>query len=386
MKKILIVGNWGTTHIRRFLRVLCENKEQNLIVDAFDTRIDENQGNECGVDNVYRVTASPCERVFYRIRKVGTYFAERKKTQVFEDIISHNDYDLVNIHFLPANVESYVSIANKHGVKVMLTPLGSDVLRASKFSLPSIKRAFDNTNYVSANKLTGFYYKVKELFNVDENKFIDLGYGSETLSTMLEMKGKYNREQFIAMLNIPYSDYYICCGYTASFAQRHKEMIEAIAANKSLLPSNFCLLIPLSYGSAKEELQRELSVLCNKFDLKYHIFTDYMTNKQVAALRYIANLMIHIQPTDAYNSSLQEFLLGGTDIINGKWLDYPSLERHGKPYYICESLVNLSETLSNVLSGRAQKVSLHPEIIDEITSNAWSNRIIKWVEFYRCMS
>lgn len=382
-KRILIVGSWGTTHVRRFLSVLCREKDSDLIIDSFDPRFDDNQGNECGADNVYRVQVSDLQRYFFKIRKLGTFFFMKECLKRFEQVVSTNHYDLVNIHFLPFNVESYVNIAHKHSTPIMLTPLGSDVLRVNKRYLPSINRAFDKAEYVSANFITGFCSKVKEKFQITENKMVNLGYGSETLSAMLEMKGKYTREQYAAMLNLPESSFYICCGYTASIAQRHSVMIDAVNKNRHLLPKDYCLLIPLSYGPAKEQLKEELSNQCESLGLNYFLITDYLSNEQVAALRYVSDLMFHIQPTDAYNSSLQEFLLGETMVINGKWLDYPSLERHGYPYYICDSLEALSECLNKVLTSQYQKPLLHQEIQEEIISNSWICKIQNWILFYK---
>ena len=385
-KRILIVGSWRTTHVRRFLSVLCREKDSDLIIDSFDPRFDDNQGNECGVDNVYRIQTSSLMRKIYSIRKVGTLFLERKKLKQFESLLLTNKYDLVNIHFLPFNTCEYVKIAHRHGIKIMLSPCGSDVLRVKRIYMSSLKAAFEKTDYVGISTKTGFYTKVKELFNIDDTKFVDLGYGSETLSAMLEMEGKYTREQFAEMLSLPKSSYYICCGYTASVAQRHSVMIDAIYKNKHLLPSDFCMIIPLSYGPDKEMLKSKLNSQCCEFGLNACFLTEYLTNEQVAALRFVSDLFIHIQPTDAYNASLQENLLGGTNIINGKWLEYPSLERHGKPYYICDMPENLPKIILEVIEGSATRAELHKDVLDEIINNSWSLKIKKWVSFYNIVN
>ena len=383
MKRILVIGSWRTTHIRRFLRVLCENKDEGLIIDAFDPNMEEGQPNECGVNHVYRVNTSWIEKRFLRLRKIGTYFYEKKKEMVLSEILKSEKYDLVNIHFIPTNIINYVVIAHKLNCKVMLTPFGSDVLRVKKYIIPSIQNAFDACDYVSVNIITGFCQSVKTKFHVDEKKIVNLGYGSETLSAMVEMKGKYDRTQLAEMLSLPPSSCYVCCGYTANVAQRHSVMIDAIASNKELLPSDFCAIFPLSYGPNKEMLKQKIREQCDRLGIQYHLIADYMTKEQVAALRYVSDIMIHIQPTDAYSASIQEYLLGGTAVINGKWLEYPSLERHGKPYYICESVETLGNTLANVLTGKARKSRLDQEIIDEIISNAWDNKIQKWIKFYQ---
>lgn len=382
MRRILIIGSWGTTHIRRFLRILCENKDECLIIDSFDPRVDENQGNECNVNNVYRVKVFPLQNKLYSIRKVGTYFFMKKKVNTFDQLLSDNHYDLVNIHFLPADTEEYVKVAHKHGVKIMLTPLGSDVLRLNKIYMQSMKRAFAKADYVSANFITGFCSKVKDMFSISNEKMVNLGYGSETLTSIIEIKGKYSREQLCKKLNIPCSPYIICCGYNASKAQHHEAIIDAINANRNLLPDGFRLLFPLSYGPNKAELPELIKMHCEQLGLPYILLTDFLSVEQVAALRFITDLFIHVQTTDAYSASIQEFLLADTEVINGSWLSYPSLESHGLPYHVIESIDGLPAMINCILKGNEPKPFLSAKAEYEIRSNAWSERIKSWIDAY----
>lgn len=381
MKRILIIGSWGTTHVRRFLRILCENKE-DLIIDSFDPSFDHSRGNECGVDNVYRLYASALAQRIYKVRKIGTWLCERHKVNTFDHILSQNHYDLVNIHFLPVNAEQYVKVAHKHGVKIMLTPFGSDVLRVNKMFIPSLKRAFKEADYVSGNTVTGFCQQVKQMFSVPDYKIKNLYYGSETISSIIEMKGKYSKQQMCEMLDIPYSPYYICCGYTASLAQHHDKMIDAIAKNKDLLPEGTRLIIPLSYGPAKEILKKTVAEQCEQSGLPYSLLTEYLTVEQVSCLRFVSDLFIHIQPTDAYNASLQEFLIADTEVINGKWLSYPSLEKNGLPYHVLDSIENLKELIALAVQRKIEKPVLPESVREDIYKRAWSEVIKAWRNAY----
>lgn len=381
-RRILIVGSWNTTHIRRFISILCKNNQSDLIIDSFDPRFDDNQGNECGVNKVFRISSSSMMRRIYGIRKIGTFFKIRAELNTFEDILLKNQYDLVNIHFLPQYSEAYVKIAHKNNVKVMLTPLGSDVLRVGKLYLPSLRRAFNKTDYVSANFITGFCSQVKEMFKVPYLKMIDLGYGSEIISSIVENKGKRGKQELAACLDIPISNYYITCGYNASIAQRHHIIIEAIIANKDNLPSDSIILVPLTYGADKETIKQSISSQIEGTGLKVVFLTSYMTIEQVCALRLITDMFIHIQTTDAYNASLQEFILADTVCINGSWLRYPSLQKYGNPYYECKFLDDLPQLLNDILLAKVSPITIHYSVLDEIISNSWSNRIKGWIVFY----
>ena len=43
MKRILIIGDWKVDHIKRFLNVLNQEKDENLIVDFLDTNLSETE-------------------------------------------------------------------------------------------------------------------------------------------------------------------------------------------------------------------------------------------------------------------------------------------------------------------------------------------------------
>lgn len=387
MKRILIIGNWGTTHVRRFLTVLSQSvkSDQDLIIDTFDPGFAKIQYEIGTTGTDYKFAKDGFIEKLYSIRKFGTYLADRARVSMVNDILMKNKYDLVNIHFLPVCAVEYVRVAHRYGVKTLLTPLGSDVLRLSDYFVPRVKSAFQETDYVSFNTITGFCNVVSEKYGIKKDKIVNLGYGSEVLTHMIGMGESYTKQELSLKAGIPFSNYNIVCGYTASVAQRHDVMLRAIKDNKNQLPSDYQIVIPLSYGPDKVQLQTKLSKMCEEFGLRYYVIDRFLSDEEMAAFRKITDLFIHIQPTDAYNVSLQESLFGGSTIINGQWLSYPSLERFGSPFIICESLETLSENIKYLLSNNVRGNNMHSDVKTEISSNAWSHKIIGWVNFYKSL-
>lgn len=382
MKRILIVGGWGTTHIRRYLKILCQHKNEDLIIDAYDPNYETGQCNLCGVDNVYRLNVNKVEKVLYSIRKIGTFFLLKKKTRRLRSLLKQNHYDLVNIHFLPYNVLNMVTVCRKSHTKVMLTPLGSDVLRVGKIRQNSIRKASAISDYVSLAKSTGFCKEVTEKYSISSGKIRHMAYGSETISAILKMKGHYDKAECSRMLSLKESSFNIVCGYNASRAQRHEHIITALFKVKDLLPDGYQIIVPLSYGHDKDYMKRSIAELNETYKLNVCYIENYLSVEQVAALRLVTDLFIHIQTTDACNASLQEFLLAGATCINGAWLKYPQLENKGYPYISCDKLDDLPDCLKRGLDKRFHP-SIHPSIVEEIKSNSWDNRIQDWLYFYQ---
>ena len=208
------------------------------------------------------------------------------------------------------------------------------------------------------------------------------GAGSETISSIIKLKGNSTRELMSYELGIPVSNYNICCGYNAQRAQRHKEMLQALADNREYLPSGYQILIPLTYGEGKQQLFGELKKLSEGLSLNTVFFTDYMTADQVAYLRLVTDLFIHVQTTDAANASLQEFLLAGSACINGKWLSYPYLESDGIPYYQCDDIAHLGHDVHNALLKKNVPSPLSSRTIKIIEGCSIESVVENWKNFF----
>jgi hypothetical protein len=381
-KKILIVGDLSIAHIQRFMNVLHDNIGDEFIVDIFNTQESLDRA-ECKANRTYFVETHQITRWVYRLRKIGSILREFRKAKCLEKILKENRYDLVDIHMPTVSALRMVELSHRFGAKTLLTPLGSDVLRVKKVYLPILKKAYAKTDFVNTNMTSGFYHKILSIMNVDSNKFLDLRYGSTVITSILKLRGKYSKSELAEALNLPQAKYYICCAFNASRAQRHSVILDALAANRERLPEGTQIVIPLTYGSEKFVLRDELTEQCKRLNLKATILTDFMTDDNVAMLRLISDMMIHIQTTDADSGSLVESLLAGTTVVNGKWLEYPQLEKYGYPYYLCDAPETLAETLCDVFEGRAKKTELDSRVEEEIASCSWNHRIKAWVYFFK---
>lgn len=382
MARVLIVGNWNNNHITRFLRLLCNNKDESLELDAYDPCFENEQTYGFGVNTVYRIQTSWLSRKFFSIRKVGTFFLMKKRVNRLNEILRNKKYDLVNFHFLPVNINAFVNVCRNNNIPVLLTPLGSDVLRVNSYYKTGIIKAFKNCDYVSFDTSSGFFEEVCKQYSITKSKVVNLGYGSETITAIMNMQGRYTREELMKMLDVPYSNFNIVCGYNASIGQQHSIMIDGIIKNKDLLPHNYQVIIPLSYGQDREIIKKQIEKETENNLLNICYIERYLTIEQVAALRLVTDLFIHIQITDAFNASLQEFLLAGSTCINGGWLKYPSLETDGYPYIICDSLGDLPQVINSFLASSNNKKSLPDSVKNVIISNSWNVKIKDWIRFY----
>lgn len=381
-KRILIVSSWSIIHIKRILGLLDKATEPDFCIDFLDTSMSSTSDYGLMNVNVTTLYKNKVEIMFSNIPKIRVYVNRGSIKKTLNCLLREKHYNVVNFIFLPNNIHDYVRICDKYSVKSMLSPAGSDILRCPSRYLKSMQDAFNSATYISIRKDIGFYNEIRKRVLFDEDKVVGLSFGSNVVSSILKLKNTISKEQMFEFLGIPQSSFVICCGYNGYKEQRHSLMLKAIAANKEYLPNDYLVIVPLTYGDETGMNRTELENLSFELALNTRFLCEYLSDDQVACLRLLTDLFIHIQTTDAYNGSLQEFLLADTECINGSWLSYPTLEKNGLPYYSLQTIDSLDILLYEILNHKLQKPIIHPDVIKEIESNSWNERIKQWVRFY----
>lgn len=377
-KRFLLIGS-AAKHLKRWFHYVTPILNDNIVIDIFVTSKENNGDVFEGADNVFYTQKIPFYlKPLLNVPKIRALIWKKEQMHTFKKIMQTNNYYAINIHqvFLPTF--QYAKYAKQRGVKVILTPWGSDVLRCHKSKINRMKRFFSLADIVTYN-LERFAEKYTKLYDVDTSKMVYAGFGSEIFDLIPLYKGKVSKKEICDALNIPYACYFITCGYMAGKAQKHKQMIKSIGENINILPEDTILLFPFIYGDGKNNsYMNELKELCNGYKLRCHFITNYLSNKEMALFRLLPDLFIHIQPTDAANASLAEYLLADVQVVNGKWLDYPHLEEDGVPYHTCESLDSLTLLLNDFFRGKLPNKGLSDVARCKLMKGAWTNQKVFW--------
>ena len=201
--------------------------------------------------------------------------------------------------------------------------------------------------------------------------------GTDTIDAINAQK-KLSKEEAKMQLGLT-KLYVITCGYNASPSQNHHKILDAIEKIRTQLPENVCLVFPFTYGGTelyKDEIMQRLEA-CG---INYVMYTDFLSLNELVALRKSSDVFIHMQSSDAFSASVQEYLLCDTVVINAAWLRYPTLEIFGKPYIQIDTFEQLSDTILEILSGRYPVIST--KLKSEINNNGWNEKAKDWMKFY----
>lgn len=341
------------------------------------------KANNYSCNHYFSMPSNLIVKIGLSIPHLSSYIKERIVCRQIRKALSQSKYDVVIVYQILPFSDKIVNIAHSFGSKVLLRPWGSEVLRVSDHLKPRIQKAYNMTDYVGGDPDSNVIHNAIEVFNVEQSKIINLASGLSGIRNLIRViESNPSREAMSANLGIPANAFLIVCGYNAYAGQRHSDIIEQIASVKQYLPENYILLFPMTYGGDNRiEYISHLRELCSSCGLKAMFIKDFLSSDQMAYIHLLTNLYVNVQPTDSGNAFLIESLFCSNKIICGSWLDYPQLMKYGVPYYQCESLQTIGETVKQVLSGAQPERTVPQELIQEWTER---NRITpeeRWTTF-----
>lgn len=383
MKKALFIASWDIGHVKELLKYLGQEAGDEIIIDAFDTSRNNEDKTIEEIHSSYHVRYGIVAKRVLPIRKIGVLAHHYSMYKALVRILRQNRYDYAAIVSVPSYTWLLVKLLHHYHVKVHLLPIGSDVLRISTLTSYFLKKGFRDAEFVNYAGKNAAGSKVANDFKVPDYKYTHCGFGSSVITMLNKLhRNDYTKEALAQVLNIPVGKYIIACGYAGNREQRHKEMLNAIANNRALLPQDYQIIVQLTYGSDKKALYSELSEQAKELGLNVVFLRDFLTVESMVMLRFYVDLFIHVQTTDAYNFSLQEYLLAGTQCINGAWLQYPRIEQDGIPYHQCETIQDLPNVLNKVLTGQLKPIILSDSARKAISRRDWMVAVDSWRKIF----
>ena len=176
-------------------------------------------------------------------------------------------------------------------------------------------------------------------------------------------------------------------GYNASRLNQHSDIIERLGNCSLSERHDLHFVLPMTYNGGENYIQTIRSTaernLCN-----FTILEDFLPESALAALRSRTDIVINTPLTDALNSAMTEALYAGSIVINGSWLPYKDLQRHGFSYTTVDDLSGVPNTLARIIDkdvhSLREKLAHENRGVREYAS--WSRLAAQWVSFYRSIA
>jgi glycosyltransferase involved in cell wall biosynthesis len=301
----------------------------------------------------------------------------------FRQLISKINYRYDAVHMLFCDVGYFASryMIRSLTNHFVISFFGSDYYASSPLILRLISKIVAHADAVTAaNQKTAL--AVQQAFKIADSKFKLCRFGLSPLDTLKQLSGK-DKAAIKASLGFGLQDLLVVCGYNASANQQHETMIEALIKIKNEIPPEVRFIFPIS-SNAGLERKKHIENLLQQSGLRYSTITAYLSDQQLAELRYVTDIMVQLQRTDQLSGSMQESLFAGSHVITGSWLPYAIFDELDVKMIKIDRVEMLGDALLKIISKGAfpsEYAAQNASAIWQLSS--WEKNINSWLSLYK---
>ena len=317
-----------------------------------------------------------------KIRSLRFFATKYMQIRFFSKFSKNRRFDIINIHF----ANRYMSFVYKYlramSENIIMIPWGSDILRRPKKNLEQLAYLYQKADYIAASTSSPVGRKILQEFKVNPKKIVGSFWGSAGIDYAIKIGEQISENEAKRRFGLS-GRYVITCGYNKQESQRHKAIIQAIDLVRDQLPNNLTLLFPMNYGgwTTTEKYGEEIKKECKERGIHAVFITEFLTVEDLYKLRKATDMFVHVQTTDAFSGSVQEYILCNKKIVHGSWIKYEELENYNPLFYFpVDKLDNLGEVI--VKAYISDNIAIPEGVFNYIKSSSWENKASLMNDFY----
>ena len=372
--RILLVGTPYDVHMGTFSSYLAEAMPM-VKLDLFSVvERNEDKAIPSAIDNIY---FKKCHfpRFVYKVPGIQNIVSAIDFKISFSRQINEH-YSFVNVHYISIENAFCYRVYRRVSDKLLLTPYGSDIMRAPGYVLKMLRGLFNSADYV-CDSVSQLSLVVKNIYNIPDTKLVNLTFGSSVIDELDRSSMTKSEAKCILGINGLIA---ITVGYNASRNQNHIHVIEQIGRIPDSIKSSVVILLPLTYPSNKDYISLLKSKLKDQ-NLEYIVFDRFLSMQEMIIIRLASDIFINAQITDASSASVKEYLLADNVLLNASWLDYPLLRNNGVPFVVFNAYEELCDLICQILESK-DEYKLQKTSRDFLLQEGWKKRIKEWAEFF----
>lgn len=309
----------------------------------------------------------------------------RRYIELFKVLQKMPQFDVIHSLWMEKSWCLHAIQIKRHGRKWFLTIGGSDLFVESRILLERLwkYRMVKRASWISTQSEDALEF----FFKTFGDKYRQVRhsanpYGVDILDEMYDADA-----QEIAELKrnwkLPNDKVIVVCGHNAYKEHQHLQMIEAISRISIKERSEMFFVIPMTYPNGQEGYISNVRKALDILTKDYMILERFLTTKQMAEVAMISDIMIHVQTTDLFSSTMLSHMYNGNIVIAGSWLPYGQIERRGIKFEKIDQISDLTDILPKVvenLNEWKQKYKKNKELVWEMSS--WDKAAERWYDSY----
>lgn len=324
---------------------------------------------------------SPFRNVY--CKKVSSSFATMKYVKVLYFAWSYrkllntisNGYDAVHIFYISSIYRLVWKQIKSKSKRVVLTVFGSEFYRSSQVQKKMIAKLVRESDVITSSNdstLKSFltYYNAK----LEKSCIVYFGL---SILDEIDLLTEKEVESFKSAIGAQNTDNLIALGSNASVNQNLPEIISQICLNKNRFDNFF---FTFQFHGVRNEMINGLMNQLDSHQIRYKIFDDRFSDRELAIYRKAIDVFVQLQTTDQFSGAMQEHLYAGSLVITGKWLPYEILDDAKTDYFRINTISELGNVLVQKLDHKPDVVK-NKRIIESISK--WSSTIQDWYQLYK---
>lgn len=258
----------------------------------------------------------------------------------------HKD-QVVDIQWCGHYYSEYIEEIKRNSKKVLATLFGSDFYRSNSEEHQIQRKIFEVADSIvmGVNMTADF----SNLFPGLEAKYRYAQYGSKRLDLIGEYADSVDRISLRHKYNIPLEKIAITVGYNSKPIQQHLKFLEFLKNYDSSIKDSIFLIFPLTYGVEKSDpYLAELRSVIDSLGIEYLIFDKRLDDIEIMETKFISDVTVNLQTTDALSSSIKEAFASDDIVLVGDWLPYEVFEELGI-FFFRRDLEHFSEATLDII-------------------------------------
>ena len=377
MKRILYIGDAHSQFNYNLVKWICKH-DSEYCIDIINTKYKRDKKLTDHYCNIYNYEVP---EYISQTPLLGKFFHIREILKILKTIPYR--YQAVHFHFARTIYIYLLKEVGRIADKKVLTIWGSDFFAVSEHTRKRLGKLISGVDTVSiANEevrnIVQDYYSL----NNNNGKFRIAKFGLEPLEYLKTNPDevKYLRKD----LGLPEDRIIISLGYNGNTIQQHLKILKFLQNDSGFrkYKDRIYIVVPVTYGGTKEYISK-IDDLLRESGFSYKMFTEFLSEKEIAALRFSTDILIQLQVSDQFSGSMQEHLFAGGVVITGSWLPYSTFKNEGVYFRTISNLDQISGELQLVidsLNDEKIKCRKNKEIIYKLSS--WGGNVESWMDLY----
>lgn len=374
MRKILIIGNADSIWVKNYI-------EHVLMPDDYE---------------IYLTTTSLTTRfdIFYQQRHVflvplhrrGSFFDKIPKLTGIANILSrvkslkkYGSFDVIHIHYVTRAALLLAKMLKQSNTRIVVSYWGSDLLRKGANDLKKESKFFSEISCFTLSSDAMY----ERFINVYGHKYLKrinkVRFGVSGFPSIMHVKETLSIEECKKSIGADPKKVLIAIGYNKAQGQQHDKVLNQIQTLDKNLLERIELVLQCGYGECSEEYWKRLQQTISALSCKTIVLTNYMSDIDVAKLRYATDIYINAQITDAFSATMQEYLFSGTMVLNPIWLSYPEISEFGLSCIEYKDISEIPEVVVKIVSAGVHRQSENTVIYQY---SSWENLKKRWEKSY----